>query len=47
MAGAWQLLEAVPRHGTSHAALVTDILEPHSHLPGTDRIGVLTRRESP
>ena len=27
MTGAWQLLEALPRHGTSHAALVTDILD--------------------
>ena len=27
MTGAWQLLEDVQRHGTSHAALVTDILD--------------------
>ena len=27
MTGAWQLLEALPRHGTSHAALVADILD--------------------
>jgi LuxR family transcriptional regulator, maltose regulon positive regulatory protein len=27
MTGAWQLLETVPRHGTSHAALITDILD--------------------
>jgi LuxR family transcriptional regulator, maltose regulon positive regulatory protein len=27
MTGAWQLLETVPGHGTSHAALVTDILD--------------------
>jgi LuxR family maltose regulon positive regulatory protein len=27
MTGAWQLLEAAARHGTSHAALVTDILD--------------------
>ena len=27
MTGAWQLLEGLPRHGTSHAALVTDILD--------------------
>jgi LuxR family transcriptional regulator, maltose regulon positive regulatory protein len=27
MTGAWQLLETVPRHGTSHAALVSDILD--------------------
>src|SRR5580658_3299731 len=27
MTGAWQLLEALPPHGTSHAALVTDILD--------------------
>jgi LuxR family maltose regulon positive regulatory protein len=27
MTGAWQLLEALPRHGTSHAALVSDILD--------------------
>jgi LuxR family maltose regulon positive regulatory protein len=27
MTGAWQLLETGPRHGTSHAALVTDILD--------------------
>jgi LuxR family transcriptional regulator, maltose regulon positive regulatory protein len=27
MTGAWRLLETVPRHGTSHAALVIDILD--------------------
>ncbi len=27
MTGAWQLLETVPEHSTSHAALVTDILD--------------------
>jgi LuxR family maltose regulon positive regulatory protein len=27
MTGAWQLLETLPRHGTSHAALITDILD--------------------
>jgi LuxR family transcriptional regulator, maltose regulon positive regulatory protein len=27
MTGAWQLLEALPPHGTAHAALVTDILD--------------------
>ena len=27
MTGAWRLLETVPPHGTSHAALVTDILD--------------------
>jgi LuxR family maltose regulon positive regulatory protein len=27
MTGAWRLLETGPRHGTSHAALVTDILD--------------------
>jgi LuxR family maltose regulon positive regulatory protein len=27
MTGAWQLLEALPPRGTSHAALVTDILD--------------------
>src|ERR1700749_1579945 len=27
MTGAWQLLEGLPGHGTSHAALVTDILD--------------------
>jgi LuxR family maltose regulon positive regulatory protein len=27
MTGAWQLLETVPRHATSHAALVADILD--------------------
>jgi LuxR family maltose regulon positive regulatory protein len=27
MTGAWQLLEALPGHGTSHAALVADILD--------------------
>jgi LuxR family transcriptional regulator, maltose regulon positive regulatory protein len=27
MTGAWQLLETMPRHRTSHAALVTDILD--------------------
>src|ERR1700677_1222418 len=27
MTGAWQLLETMPRHRTSHAALITDILD--------------------
>ena len=27
MTGAWELLEALPPHGTSHAALVADILD--------------------
>ncbi len=27
MTGAWQLLETLPQHGTSHAALITDILD--------------------
>jgi LuxR family maltose regulon positive regulatory protein len=27
MTGAWQLLETMPRHATSHAALITDILD--------------------
>ena len=27
MTGAWQLLETMPRNGTSHAALATDILD--------------------
>src|SRR5579863_2770059 len=27
MTGAWQLLDGLPPHGTSHAALVTDILD--------------------
>jgi LuxR family maltose regulon positive regulatory protein len=27
MTGGWRLLETLPRHGTSHAALVTDILD--------------------
>ena len=27
MTGAWQLLETMPRHGTSHAALIADILD--------------------
>ena len=27
MTGAWQLLETMPGHGTSHAALITDILD--------------------
>jgi LuxR family maltose regulon positive regulatory protein len=27
MTGAWQLLETMPRHSTSHAALITDILD--------------------
>jgi LuxR family maltose regulon positive regulatory protein len=39
MTGAWQLLETVPRPGTSHAALVTDILDV---ARGSGR-GVLTR----
>jgi LuxR family maltose regulon positive regulatory protein len=33
MTGAWRLLETVPPHGTSHAALVTDILDA-SRRPG-------------
>jgi LuxR family transcriptional regulator, maltose regulon positive regulatory protein len=37
MTGAWQLLEALPRHGTSHAALVTDILDA---IRGTARSGL-------
>jgi LuxR family maltose regulon positive regulatory protein len=27
MTGAWELLEALPAHGTAHAALITDILD--------------------
>jgi LuxR family transcriptional regulator, maltose regulon positive regulatory protein len=27
MTGAWELLDALPRHGTSHAALIADILD--------------------
>jgi len=27
MTGAWQLLETLPPHATSHAALITDILD--------------------
>jgi LuxR family transcriptional regulator, maltose regulon positive regulatory protein len=27
MTGAWRLLETLPQHGTSHAALVTDVLD--------------------
>jgi LuxR family transcriptional regulator, maltose regulon positive regulatory protein len=27
MTGGWQLLETVPPHRTSHAALITDILD--------------------
>jgi LuxR family transcriptional regulator, maltose regulon positive regulatory protein len=37
MTGAWRLLEAMPRHGTSHAALVTDILDA-IRGPGRDRL---------
>jgi hypothetical protein len=33
MTGAWQLLDTGPRHGTSHAALVTDILDARSSRP--------------
>jgi LuxR family maltose regulon positive regulatory protein len=36
MTGAWQLLEILPRHGTSHAALVTDILDA---IRGSERGG--------
>src|SRR5580698_2871092 len=36
MTGAWQLLETAPRHGTSHAALVTDILDA---ICGPERAG--------
>jgi LuxR family transcriptional regulator, maltose regulon positive regulatory protein len=38
MTGAWQLLETVPRHATSHAALVTDILDAVGG-PGRDARG--------
>ena len=37
MTGAWQLLEAMPPHGTSHAALVTDILDA---IPSGARAGL-------
>src|SRR6202035_5759539 len=37
MTGAWQLLETVRRHGTSHAALVADILDA---IPGQGRGGL-------
>lgn len=37
MTGAWQLLEVLPRHGTSHAALVTDILDA---IRGSERGGL-------
>jgi LuxR family transcriptional regulator, maltose regulon positive regulatory protein len=40
MTGAWQLLETMPRHGTSHAALVTDILDA---VGGPDRGGLNPR----
>jgi LuxR family maltose regulon positive regulatory protein len=36
MTGAWQLLESMPGHGTSHAALITDILDA---VPGPGRGG--------
>jgi LuxR family maltose regulon positive regulatory protein len=37
MTGAWQLLETMPRHLTSHAALVTDILDA-MRRPGRGRL---------
>jgi LuxR family maltose regulon positive regulatory protein len=39
MTGAWRLLETMPRHGTAHAALATDILD----AVGTGARGTLTR----
>ena len=39
MTGAWRLLETMPRHGTAHAALATDILD----AIGTGARGSLTR----
>jgi LuxR family maltose regulon positive regulatory protein len=42
MTGAWQLLETLPRHGTSHAALVTDILDAVRH-PGQGRLSQQAR----
>jgi LuxR family transcriptional regulator, maltose regulon positive regulatory protein len=37
MTGAWQLLETMPRHSTSHAALVADILDA-TRGPGRDAL---------
>jgi LuxR family maltose regulon positive regulatory protein len=49
MTGAWQLLGTRPGHGTSHAALVTDILDairdPGSHQPGMRPAEELSRSE--
>ena len=39
MTGAWRLLETMPRHGTAHAALATDILD----AIGTGARGSLTQ----
>jgi LuxR family maltose regulon positive regulatory protein len=48
MTGAWQLLEAVPHHRTSHAALVTDILDAirtHGQAGLSQPVGELSRSE--
>jgi LuxR family maltose regulon positive regulatory protein len=43
MTGAWRLLEALPPHGTSHAALVADILDAiHSGTPAEESQPVVT-----
>jgi LuxR family transcriptional regulator, maltose regulon positive regulatory protein len=44
MTGAWQLLETAPRHATSHAALVTDILDA---IRGPGRGGLNQRAKMP
>jgi LuxR family maltose regulon positive regulatory protein len=52
MTGAWQLLDTLPRHGTSHAALVADILDAvrsgaqaEPGHPATTPVAQLTRSE--
>jgi LuxR family maltose regulon positive regulatory protein len=44
MTGAWRLLTDVPHHSTSHAALITDILDTVQDEPGR---GALTENLSP
>ncbi len=49
MTGGWQLLETVPRPSTSHAALVTDILDairgPGPNSPAGMPVEALSRSE--
>ena len=45
MTGAWQLLTALPAHGTSHAALVADILDA-IHRRGPDHLAAVGPAEA-